>query len=92
MRQPTRQFTPSSLHRGPGRHDADDVADFPHELDEYPSSARQFAGINIEEFAWARQRARRAMAFWVLAVLILTGLVAAGAWTVGTHLDALIGR
>ena len=55
-------------------------------------SAGQFAGIDIEEFAWARQRARRAMAFWVLAVLILTGLVAAGAWTVGTNLDGLIGR
>jgi serine/threonine-protein kinase len=28
--------------------------------------------------------------FWVLAVLILTGLVAAGAWTLGTNLQSLI--
>ena len=91
VRQPTRQFTPAPLHRGQGRRDAEDSEDFPHDFDEHLGGARQFAGINIEEFAWARQRARRAMVFWVLAVLILTGLVAAGAWTVGTNLDALIG-
>ena len=55
-------------------------------------AARQFAGIDIEDFAWARQRARRAMAFWTLAVLILTGLVAAASWAVGTNVPGLLGR
>ena len=59
--------------------------------DEYDQAPRQFAGIDINDFAWARQRARRAVVFWVLAVLILTGLVAAGAWTLGTNLPGLIG-
>jgi serine/threonine-protein kinase len=58
--------------------------------DEYDQSPRQFAGIDIDEFVWARQRARRAVVFWVLAVLILTGLVAAGAWTLGTNLQGLL--
>ena len=59
--------------------------------DEYDQAPRQFAGIDINDFVWARQRARRAVAFWVLAVLILTGLVAAGAWMLGTNLQGLIG-
>ena len=58
--------------------------------DEYDQAPRQFAGIDINDFAWARQRARRAVVFWVLAVLILTGLAAAGAWTLGTNLQGLI--
>ena len=60
--------------------------------DEYDQAPRQFAGIDINDFAWARQRARRAVVFWVLAVLILTGLAAAGAWTLGTNLQGLIGQ
>ena len=47
-------------------------------------------GIELEELTWARQRSRRMTTVWVLAVLILTGLVAAAAWTVGTNLDGLI--
>jgi len=83
VKHPTRQLT-----RGP-----EDWAPSPIELDdaEYPSAASQFAGIEMSEFAWARQRARRVLAFWVLAVLVLTGLVAAGAWTLGTNLTGLIG-
>lgn len=55
-------------------------------------AGRQFAGIDLEDFAWARQRARRAMVFWTLAVLILTGLVGAAAWSLGSNLDGLIPR
>ena len=49
-----------------------------------------FAGIELSEFQWERQRARRALLFWVVAVLTLTGLCAAGAWTLGTNLPNLL--
>jgi hypothetical protein len=32
------------------------------------------------------------VALWMVTVLIITGLVAAGAWAVGSNLDGLIGR
>jgi len=50
----------------------------------------QFAGIDLDQFYWARQRAKRALLFWVVAVLTLTGLIAAGAWTLGGNIAALI--
>ncbi len=50
----------------------------------------QFAGIDLDEFYWARQRAKRALLFWVVAVLTLTGLVAAAAWTVGSNIANLV--
>ena len=58
--------------------------------DERPAVAAHFAGIELTEFYWARQRAKRVMAFWVIAVLTLTGLVAAAAWTVGSNLSSLL--
>lgn len=86
---PTRQFTPAPPEAeltGAGESE-------PHsDSEEFDSVPAQFAGIDIEEFAWARQRARRAVVFWTLAVMVLTGLVAAGAWTVGLNLTALLGR
>jgi len=51
--------------------------------------ARQFAGIDLADFEWARQRARRMMLIWVIAILTLTALVAAGAWTLGSNLQGL---
>jgi serine/threonine-protein kinase len=57
---------------------------------EYQPAARQFAGIDLDDFYWARQRAKRAVVFWVLAVLTFTGLVAAAAWTLGSNITALI--
>jgi serine/threonine-protein kinase len=60
---------------------------------EQRSAARQsehFAGIELSEFEWARQRGRRALLVWVLTILILTGLVAAGAWTLGSNLSGLL--
>jgi serine/threonine-protein kinase len=50
----------------------------------------QFAGIDLDEFAWARQRSKRMAWFWIAAVLMLTGLVAAAAWTVGSNINGLI--
>jgi serine/threonine-protein kinase len=54
------------------------------------SAPSQFAGIDMDEFDWARQRAKRAQLFWVIAVLTLTGMVAAGAWTLGSNLSGLL--
>ncbi len=52
--------------------------------------AGQFAGIDMDEFYWARQRAKRVLFFWVVAVLVLTGALAAAAWTIGSNLSGLI--
>ncbi|TDO11802.1 serine/threonine-protein kinase [Mycobacterium sp. BK086] len=58
--------------------------------DESPELASQFAGIDINEFIWERQRARRSVVFWVLIVVLLTGGVAAAGWMLGTNIAALI--
>ncbi|RAV16333.1 serine/threonine protein kinase [Mycolicibacterium sp. GF69] len=57
---------------------------------QYESETGRFAGIDIEDFYWARQRARRTLLFWVVAVLTLTALIAAGAWTAGSNLNNLL--
>lgn len=57
---------------------------------EYEPVSGQFAGIDLDEFYWARQRSKRALAFWVVAVLTLTGLIAAAAWTLGGNIGTLI--
>ncbi|SEH75528.1 serine/threonine protein kinase [Mycolicibacterium rutilum] len=57
---------------------------------EHLPAAGQFAGIDLDEFYWARQRAKRALLFWVITVLTLTGLIAVAAWTVGSNLPNLI--
>ncbi|MGV0717304.1 protein kinase [Mycolicibacterium sp. XJ662] len=72
--QHTREFT------------RDDIAPEP----EYQPVTGRFAGIDLDEFYWARQRARRAGWFWFLTVLTLTGLIAAGAWTLGTNISVLL--
>jgi serine/threonine protein kinase, bacterial len=56
---------------------------------EYRPVSNQFAGIDLDEFYWERQRARRAQLFWVIAVLTLTGLIAAAAWTLGGNIANL---
>ncbi|KAA0109582.1 protein kinase [Mycolicibacterium sp. P1-5] len=58
---------------------------------ENPELASQFAGIDIGEFIWERQRARRTLMFWMLIVVLLTGGVAAAGWTLGSNLAGLIG-
>jgi len=60
------------------------------ENDETPELASQFAGIDIGEFMWERQRARRTLMFWTLIVLLLTGGVAALGWTLGSNLQGLM--
>ena len=79
QRQHTRELT-----RGPDdwQQDETDVASC--------GVAGQFAGIDMNEFYWARQRAKRVLLVWVIAVLVLTGALAAAAWTVGSNLSGLI--
>jgi serine/threonine-protein kinase len=65
----------------------------PYAADEEPEDlgvARQFAGIDMADFHWARQRAKRVLLLWVVVVLTLAGLVAAAGWTLGTNISALI--
>jgi serine/threonine protein kinase, bacterial len=57
---------------------------------EKPRTPGQFAGIELNEFYWARQRSKRMLWIWLAIVLIITGLVAAAAWTVGTNIGGLI--
>ncbi len=74
-RQHTREMT-----RGPGD----------WRRSENRSPASHFAGIAIDELEWARQRSRRVVLFWLVGILTLTALVAAGAWTLGSNLQGLI--
>jgi serine/threonine protein kinase, bacterial len=76
-RHPTRQLT-----RAP--------ADWPQPPYERPSVVGQFAGIDLDEFTYERQRARHIVLFWVAAILIVTGMVAAAAYTLGSNIAGLI--
>jgi serine/threonine protein kinase, bacterial len=80
-RRDTRVFTPAELPLPDLRHD--------DEL-EYQPVTGQFAGIDLEQFHWARQRSKRVLAAWVVIVLVLAGLLAMGAWTLGNNLPNLI--
>jgi serine/threonine protein kinase, bacterial len=57
---------------------------------EYEPVSGQFAGIDLENFYWARQRAKRVLLFWLLSVLTLTALIAAAAWTLGSNIGNLV--
>lgn len=75
-RRDTRVFSPAEL-------------PLPDERENQPLTG-QFAGIDLEQFHWARQRSKRVLAAWVVTVLILAGLLAVGAWTLGNNLATLI--
>ncbi|WP_041782009.1 protein kinase domain-containing protein [Mycolicibacterium chubuense] len=64
----------------------------PQEFDDdgYRPATGTFAGIELDEFYWARQRAKRVLLFWVVAVITLAALAAAGAWTLGANLPNLL--
>ena len=65
----------------------------PQEFDDddgYRPAPGTFAGIELDEFYWARQRAKRVLLFWVVAVITLAALAAAGAWTLGANLSNLL--
>ncbi len=62
-----------------------------HSVVETDSPPRRFAGIELDEFAWARQRSRRMTIVWLTLVLLVTVGVAAAAWNLGSNLAGLIG-
>ena len=62
----------------------------PDDWTENPLPSTYFAGIELDEFAWARQRSRRMTLIWFAIVLLITVGVAAAAWNLGTNLDSLI--
>jgi serine/threonine-protein kinase len=74
VHRPTRQLTRDPQGRPAESHDA----------------ARQFAGIDLIEFAFERDRARRMMLVWIAVVLSITGMAAAAAWTVGSNMAGLL--
>lgn len=53
-------------------------------------AARRFAGIDLIEFAFERERSRRMMLIWIAVVLSITGMAAAAAWTVGSNVAGLL--
>jgi serine/threonine protein kinase, bacterial len=85
--EPHSERTTETTARPPRQH----TREFTRDDTDYRNDPDRFAGIEIDEFEWARQRARRATLFWVVAILTLTGLVAVGAWTLGSNLQGLIG-
>jgi serine/threonine-protein kinase len=89
VHQPTRQLT-----RGPGDWPESgpkaEVDSEPDDEYEYESASGEFAGIAMNEFALARQHARRMVLIWVALVLALTGLIATAGWTVGSNLTGLL--
>jgi len=92
---PTRQLTRAAQDWQPVTDsDGDAKTELVHEdaIHETDSPPRQFAGIDIDDFIWSRQRSRRILTFWVLTVFVLTGLVALAGWTLGINLDGLLGR
>ena len=88
----TRQFTPGMQTNQPPPAADLSPEDPEKPSDDLPAPARQFAGIDLDEFGWARQRARRAVVLWTLVVLVLTAAVAGAAWSLGLNLPGLIGR
>ncbi|MGB7360528.1 MAG: protein kinase [Mycobacterium sp.] len=58
--------------------------------DEYQPFTGRFAGIELSEFDWARQRAKQVLFFWVVAVVTVAALAAAGAWALGSNLSVLL--
>lgn len=87
---PDQQATTDTTARPPASAPRQHTRVFTRDSGEIVYPAGQFAGIDIDEFYWARQRAKRALLFWVVAVITLAGLLAAGAWALGSNLVNLI--
>ena len=82
--------------RAPVHHPTRQLTRGPQDLPDHPDAGQsraisgQFAGIDLIDFALARQHARRMVLIWVAIVLSITGMVAAAAWTIGSNLSGLL--
>jgi serine/threonine protein kinase, bacterial len=85
--QPPQRHATRQLTRGPEDWQQPDNRRQPGER---PSAPGKFAGIDLADFAWERQRAKRMVLFWLVAVLIAAGMVAAAAYTLGSNITGLI--
>ncbi|HEX7322326.1 MAG TPA: protein kinase [Mycobacterium sp.] len=83
---PTGRSPAATLQLAPESHDRAVEESDPR----YQVISGQFAGIELSEFALARQQARRMMLIWLALMFAVTGLVAAVAWTVGNGLGGLL--
>lgn len=66
------------------------IRDPQHRPTESRDTTRRFAGIDLIEFAFERERSRRMMLIWIAIVLSLTGMAAGAAWTVGSNVAGLL--
>jgi serine/threonine protein kinase, bacterial len=82
VHRPTRELTRDPQHR-PAQAAARGGS-------EKHSVSGQFAGIDLIEFAFERERSRRMMLIWIAIVLSITGMAAAAAWTVGSNMAGLL--
>jgi len=83
--------TPPPAQQAPRQHTREITRDdIPPQESEYQPESAQFGGVDLDEFFLARQRGKRALMFWVIALLTLTGLIAAGAWTLGGNITAIL--
>lgn len=93
VRHPTRQLPRDTGNGNPGWPQNTPQPDHrPDPEPEFPPAASQFAGIPMDEFGWARQRAQRNLLVWLAVVLILTGATASAGWALGSNLTTLLGH
>ena len=75
--------------RNPTRALTRDPEDWPAPKESHGAPG-QFAGIDLDEFYWARQRSKRMLWIWAYVVLIVAGMVAAAAWMLGSNIGGLL--
>jgi len=63
--------------------------EYDREFDSEPGESAFFAGVDDSDYRYERQQSRRAIFIWLVIVLILTGSVAAGCWSLGANITNL---
>ncbi|WP_078281484.1 protein kinase domain-containing protein [Mycobacteroides franklinii] len=63
--------------------------EYDREFDSEPDESAFFAGVDDSDYRYERQQSRRAIFIWLVIVLILTGSVAAGCWSLGANITHL---
>nr|WP_191987153.1 protein kinase [Mycobacteroides franklinii] len=63
--------------------------EYDREFDSEADDSAFFAGVDDSDYRYERQQSRRAIFIWLVIVLILTGSVAAGCWSLGANITHL---